>query len=104
MNHGPEPEADGQGAHHVMGGPDEMSRLVSILEEVAGPDRTPIRVGPETSINEGGFWLDSADLLEVVLACEEAFSVDIDPSTVVADGSALTVARLMNAVVMARRR
>jgi hypothetical protein len=39
-----------------------------------------------------------------VLACEEAFSVDLDPSAVFADGSALTVARLMDAVDAARRR
>jgi acyl carrier protein len=87
-----------------MGAPDDLSRLVSILKEVAGPDRTPTRVEPETSINEGGFWLDSADFLEVVLACEEAFSVDIDPSSVLADGAALTVERLMDAVILARRR
>jgi len=88
----------------VMGEQDDVARLVAILTQVAGPDRTPDGVGSETPINEGGFWLDSADLLEVVLACEEAFSVDLDPSAVFADGSALTVARLMDAVGAAKRR
>lgn len=86
------------GCDAVIGGQDDVARLVAILTRVAGPDRTPDRVGPETPINEGGFWLDSADLLEVLLACEVAFSVDLDPSAVFADGSALTVTRLMDAV------
>jgi acyl carrier protein len=92
------------GRDTVTGEAEDIARLVAILTRVAGPDRTPDRVGPETPINEGGFWLDSADLLEVVLACEVAFSVDLDPSAFFADGSALTVTRLMDAVHGARRR
>lgn len=94
--------------HHghdaVREGQDDVARLVAILTRVAGPDRTPDRVGPETLINEGGFWLDSADLLEVVLACEDAFSVNLDPATVFADGSALTVTGIMDAIHRAPRR
>ena len=87
-----------------MRAPDDLARVVTILTQVAGPDRTPTPVGPDTPIADGGFWLDSADLLEVVLACEEAFSVALDPSSFFTDGSALTVARLMDAVDGARRR
>jgi len=94
--------------HHghdaVMEGQDDVSRLVRILTRIAGPDRTPNRVEDQTPIHGGGFWLDSADLLEVVLACEETFSVDLDPATFFADQSVLTVARLMAAIDGARRR
>jgi len=82
----------------------DVARLVEILTEVAGPDRTPERVSADTPLNEGGFWLDSADLLEVLLGCEAAFSVNLDPSTILPEESELTVARLMRAIDSVRRR
>lgn len=85
------------------GAAQDLSRLIAILTEIAGPDRTPPHPGPETPLVEGGFWLDSADLLDAVLACEAAFSVRLDPPALFADGTALTVARLMGAVDGARR-
>ena len=81
----------------------DVARLIGILTEIAGPDRTPPHPGPETPLVDGGFWLDSADLLEAVLACEAAFSVRLDPPALFADGTALTVARLMDAVDGVRR-
>ena len=81
----------------------DIARLVDILTEIAGPDRTPERVSAETCLNEGGFWLDSADLLEVLLTCEAAFSVSLDPTTILPEGSSLTVARLMLAIDSVRR-
>ena len=86
-----------------MSGDADVARLVEILTEVAGPDRTPERVSAETALNEGGFWLDSADLLEVLLACEATFSVTLDPTTILPEGSSLTVARLMRALDSVRR-
>jgi len=81
----------------------DIARLVQILTEVAGPDRTPEAVSAETPLNEAGFWLDSADLLEVLLACEATFSVTLDPTTILPEGSNLTVARLMRAIDSGRR-
>jgi acyl carrier protein len=86
------------------GASQDFPRLISILTHIAGPDRTPPQVGPETPLTEGGLWLDSADLLEAVLACESEFSVRLDPPAIFADGSTLTVARLMDAVDGARHR
>jgi acyl carrier protein len=82
----------------------DVTRLIAILTEIAGADRTPPHVRPETPLTEGGLWLDSADLLEAVLACEAAFSVRLDPPALFADLSTLTVARLMAAVDHARAR
>ena len=81
----------------------DLERLVAILADVAGPDRTPEPVGPSTQLSEGGFWLDSADLLEVVLACEEAFAVSLDPAEL-AGGGELTVGGLLHAIDAAGRR
>jgi acyl carrier protein len=80
-----------------------LPELIGILAEIAGPDRTPPQVGLETSLTEGGLWLDSADLLEAVLACEAAFSVRLDPPALFSDISTLTVGRLMDAVDNAPR-
>lgn len=79
-----------------------LPRLIGILAEIAGPDRTPPQVELETPLTEGGLWLDSADLLEAVLACEAAFSVRLDPPALFSDVSTLTVGRLMDAVDGAR--
>jgi len=86
-----------------MSGQADVVRLVEILANVAGPDRTPEHVSAETPLSEGGFWLDSADLLEVMLACEGVFSVTLDPTTILPQGSDLTVARLMRAIESVRR-
>lgn len=50
-----------------------LGRVVDIVSRIAGSARTPAAVGPDTPLWDGGFWLQSVDLLEVMLACEEAF-------------------------------
>ena len=79
------------------------AQLIAILTRVAGLDRTPRRAGRQTPIGENGFWLDSVDLVEVVLACEEAFAVEFGSLAVHGEGP-LTVARLLAAIRAAHRR
>ena len=50
-----------------------LRRVIEIVTQVAGPGRTPAEVGPSTPLAVGGFWLDSMELFEVILACEAAF-------------------------------
>ena len=50
-----------------------LARVVEIVNGIAGPSRIPAQVGPETPLWEGGYWLHSTELLEVMLACEKAF-------------------------------
>lgn len=50
-----------------------VDRVLDIVGQIAGPSRIPPGAGPATPLWEGGFWLDSVELFEVVLACEEAF-------------------------------
>ena len=63
-----------------MTSPDSVLGAVSaIVQRVAGSARTPAHVGAETRLLEG-FWLDSMELLEVVLACEQYFSIEFEES------------------------
>jgi len=55
-----------------------LLRVKDIVVRVAGPERTPEGGGPDTPLGEAGFWLDSTDLLEVILACEEDFGISFD--------------------------
>ena len=67
-----------------MTGDDILPRVQAIVGDVAGPDRTPAGAGPDTPLGEAGYWLDSVDVLEVILACEREFG------TVFEAGSDLT--------------
>jgi acyl carrier protein len=53
---------------------DTLGRTRAILERIAGPQRTPGAVTPHTRLGDG-FWLDSVELLEVVIACEQEFGI-----------------------------
>jgi acyl carrier protein len=75
-----------------------LTRVQAIVSSVAGPDRVPADAGPDTPLGEHGYWLDSVDVLEVILGCEEAFAtrLDQDPDlTAEALQSARTLADLI---------
>ena len=55
-------------------------RIRALVRRVAGPSRAPADSGPDTPLTEGGFWLDSVELLEVVVACESEFDLTFDAS------------------------
>jgi acyl carrier protein len=55
--------------------------VLAIVTRIAGPHRAPPDPGLETALAEGGFWLESAGLLEVVIACEAEFRINFDPET-----------------------
>jgi len=55
-----------------------LQRVKAIVMRIAGPARAPERVGEDTGLGEDGLWLDSLDLFEVILACEEEFGVRLD--------------------------
>lgn len=71
----------------------------AIVERVAGAARTPLGAGPQTRLQEG-FWLDSIEMLEVVLECEQQFGIvfeetrDLTPEALASLGS---LARLVTA-------
>lgn len=48
-----------------------------IVARIAGPGRTPSEISRDTRLGEG-YWLDSVELLEVVIACESTFDIAFD--------------------------
>lgn len=62
----------------MTGGDATLASIRVIVEQVAGSRRIPAQVGPETRLSEGGFWLDSVELLQVIVACEERFGIVFD--------------------------
>lgn len=77
---------------------DILRRVQAIVTSVAGEKRVPPDAGPDTPLGDGGYWLDSVDVLEVILGCEEAFAtrLDQDPDlTAEALQSARTLADLI---------
>lgn len=55
-----------------------LERVHALAVAIAGPDRTPRDLGPDTALIHGGFWLDSVSLLELIIACEAEFGVALD--------------------------
>ncbi|MBI1725843.1 MAG: acyl carrier protein [Candidatus Rokubacteria bacterium] len=57
-----------------------LARVLAILSGVARADRVPREPGADTLLGENGYWLDSVDMLEVILACEHEFDISLgDP-------------------------
>jgi acyl carrier protein len=67
--------------------------VLAIATRIAGPERTPPGAGPDTPLGHGGFRFDSVGLLELIVACEEAFGftfvpeVDLTPEKLATVGS-----------------
>ena len=59
-------------------GDDIVERVIALVAEIAGPERTPQEVGSDTPLTDGGFWLDSVSLVEMIVACETEFFVEFD--------------------------
>ena len=79
-----------------------LEDVQALVIRVAGHQRCPDDVGPDTRLTGGGFWLDSVRLLETIIACEEAFKVVFDPETDFSDGNLITV-RTLSDLIRAKR-
>ena len=58
-----------------------IERVLDVVARTAGPARTPASAGPDTPLRQGGFWLDSIDLVELVVACEAEFGLAFEGET-----------------------
>lgn len=54
-----------------------LDRVRRLVERIAGPTRVPRDSGPDARLAEE-YWLDSVELLEVLIACEQEFGVVFD--------------------------
>jgi acyl carrier protein len=52
-----------------------LARLHALATAIAGPARALRERGPEVRLTEGGFWLNSIELLQLIVACEAEFGV-----------------------------
>ena len=77
-----------------------MRDVQAIVQRVAGPSRTPEAAGADTRLADG-FWLDSMEILEVVLACEQHFGIVFEEGRDLTPASLESV-RHLSAVVHAR--
>jgi len=87
---------------HAMSGDITLERVQAIVTRIAGPDRIPRDAGPDTPLRDGGYWLDSVDLLETMIACETEFEVAFDPEVDFSDRTLGTVATLFR-LIQAKR-
>ncbi len=71
-----------------------LERVQRVVVKTAGAARTPPDAGPDTPLGEAGFWLDSVDLVEVVVACESEFGVTFEGETDLTAESLRTVRSL----------
>jgi len=63
-----------------MTGDSTVERVQAIVAGIAGPRRTPSDLGPGTPLWKDGLWLDSSEMLELIVACETEFGVVFDPA------------------------
>ena len=57
-----------------------VERLCAIVARVVGAPRVPANAGAGTFLRDGGLWLDSMELLQVVVACEAEFGITFEPA------------------------
>ena len=77
---------------------DIVARVIALAARIAGPQRTPDEVGPDTPLTEGGFWLDSVALLEVIVACEAEFFVEFDSEEDLTTGALESIGSLATVI------
>lgn len=72
-----------------------IEALWAIVARVVGPGRAPLAdMTVDTPLAEGGLWLDSVELLEVIVACETEFDVIFEPGRDLVGDSLDTVGTL----------
>jgi acyl carrier protein len=75
-----------------------IGRLLEHAGAAAGDLRVPADAGPDTPLVDGGFWLDSVALLELITACEHEFGVSLDPAIDVTPATLGSVQSLADAI------
>ncbi|HKZ05725.1 MAG TPA: acyl carrier protein [Methylomirabilota bacterium] len=74
-----------------------LDRLEKLVRELAGSARASGALDASTPLRDGGLWLDSVALLELVVAVEREFRVDFEPSDL-SDASLRTLGSLADVI------
>lgn len=56
-----------------------VDHLREIVTGIVGDARVPADADDNTPLAEGGYWLDSVELLQVIVACEDSFEITFEP-------------------------
>lgn len=75
-----------------------LDRVLAITVSLSGPGRTPPDADPDTPLGDEGFWLDSLDLLDLIVACENEFATVLDEASGLRE-DALVSARTLASVI-----
>lgn len=84
-----------------MSEPISVASVVSAIEGVVGPGRVPPGSGADLALSNGGLWLGSLELVEIIVACENTFGIALDPEKDLTPETLRTVGNLaasLNAV------
>ncbi len=71
-----------------------IEALRTIVARVVGASRAPADMSPDTPLGEGGLWLDSLELLQVVIASEAQFEITFAPGQDLVDARLKTLGTL----------
>ena len=71
-----------------------LERTRAVIERVVGPGRIPAESGAGTRLVDE-YWLDSVELLEVLVTCEAEFGVVFEESRDFENGSLETLGSLV---------
>jgi hypothetical protein len=75
-----------------------VDQVLALVVQVAGPARTPPGAGPDTRLWGGGFFLDSIQLLHVMLACDQSFPDSSAPRRQITPAELATIGSLAAAM------
>jgi acyl carrier protein len=75
-----------------------LDRLRGVVAGVIGADRVPADVSAATPLADEGLWLDSLELLQVVLAAEAEFGIVFEPGEDLVGGGLQTLGTLADLV------
>jgi acyl carrier protein len=77
-------------------------RLQQLVTKLAGATRIPADASPDTPLRDDGYWLDSVDLVELVVACEHEFGVLFEGETDLTP-TALSTVRTLAELIASKR-
>jgi len=76
-----------------------LPRVWRALAGIVGAERVPAEQRADVPLGSNGFWLDSIDFMDAILACEEVFGIcfnletDFDTSRLRTVGDLVTLVR-----------
>jgi acyl carrier protein len=81
-----------------------VAGVLATVSRTVGVHRLPPDAGPDLELTDGGLWLSSLELVEVIVGCEETFGVVLDPEKDLTPDALRTVGKLAATIEAVRTR